>query len=234
MPTLAAGTLMGLGLISAAAILAWKRRQAQQFFAGGGQLPGAAPSKDWRGEVTSWQPAYPAAVAFPREVINPTRPGRAAYLVHQGRLVRGIDERRNPPHWGIDVSAPVGTPIYAAKDGVVIRNEPITGYGNTIVIQHDDGQSTLYAHLNRSMVRTDMRVHGGQLIGEVGRTAHGPNGAVPRTSTGEIATWPQQMGAHLHMEVHGSSPPTLTRNQRRLDPIVWLRNQGIEHYGRRS
>jgi len=228
MPTIALGATAALGLLTLGAIMAWKRRQAQQFFSGGGVLPEAGKTGQ---DTPGWQPTYDDP-GYSTEAINPALPGRAAHILPQGRFVRGLDMNRRTsagvvtPHWGIDIAAPIGMPVYAAKSGTVLRAEPISGYGNAVIIRHDDGdQSTLYGHLNTMSAQPGMAVHGGQVIGEVGRTSAGPDGVVP--------SWGQTMGAHLHMEVHPNTNPVLTRTSRRLDPVAWLRDEGIEQYGER-
>lgn len=210
--------------------MSWKRRQALLYEQRGGRLPG--PSKS---PASSWfSPLIPTASGAPHR----TQPGKAAHLVQSGRFVRGLQPNRtvtNPatgrveaaPHWGIDINAPIGTPVYAAKSGTVTRSRPITGYGNSVVIRHDTGgTSELHGHLHESVVREGQHVTGGALIGAVGRTSHGPDGVVP--------SWGRTMGAHLHWEIHPTAEPTLTRTARRLDPVAWLQQQGIEQYGRRA
>jgi len=223
---LGVGVIAVLGLATGAAVMAWKRAQARAFFAAGGTLP--EPSKT--GPTGGWRPTYGQSVAVATP--HPTLPGKSAYIVAAARLVRGLDPTRTvsgqpAPHWGIDLAAPIGAPVHAAKSGRVIRVEPISGYGNSVVIQHaDDGRSTLYAHLNRTMVREGQSVTGGDIIGEVGRTTAGPDGVVP--------SWGQRMASHLHMEVHPTPVPVLTRMARRLDPVRWLQNEGIAQFERRS
>ena len=86
-------------------------------------------------------------------------------------------------HTGIDLAAPQGTPIYAAKGGVVeIAGWSRAGYGYYVKINHGGGVETLYGHMSRIAVRTGQRVKQGSLIGYVGRTG--------------FAT-----GPHLHFEV---------------------------------
>lgn len=117
---------------------------------------------------------------------------------------------RTTPHWGVDISGDVGTPIYAAKAGTVVEARQRNGYGNQIQISHADGrQSTLYAHLSRMLVSEGQTVTAGQQIGEMGATI------IP----------PVPMGPHLHFEVHNSQRPNLAAS--RLDPEAWLRTQGI-------
>lgn len=86
-------------------------------------------------------------------------------------------------HRGIDLAAPLNTPIRAAKAGrVSISKDEATGYGKWIEIQHADGTKTRYAHLNARDVQVGSEVQAGQVIGKMGSTG---------TST----------GSHLHFEV---------------------------------
>ena len=85
-------------------------------------------------------------------------------------------------HTGIDIPAPGGTPILAAKSGVVTTSIKKGSYGNYVVISHSDGTSTLYAHMSKRAVKEGQTVKQGQTIGYVGTTG---------SSTGN----------HLHYEV---------------------------------
>jgi len=85
-------------------------------------------------------------------------------------------------HSGIDFTAPIGTPIYATGDGVVIAQGGERGYGNRIMINHGYGYVTKYAHMSRFKAKKGQRVKRGDLIGYVGNTG---------AST----------GPHLHYEV---------------------------------
>ena len=74
-------------------------------------------------------------------------------------------------HYGMDFSAPQGTPVYASGDGVVIRaDDASSGYGNHIRIDHGYGYITLYGHLSAYNVRAGQHVKRGDLIGKVGST----------------------------------------------------------------
>jgi murein DD-endopeptidase MepM/ murein hydrolase activator NlpD len=82
-------------------------------------------------------------------------------------------------HTGIDLSVPLGTPVFAAADGVVVLARPMAdttglmvGYGNYVVIQHDAGLKTLYGHLLTIGVKEGDIVHRGQLVGLVGSTGN--------------------------------------------------------------
>src|SRR3546814_7082646 len=75
-------------------------------------------------------------------------------------------------HKGVDYAAPTGTPIHATADGVVEFKGSQNGYGNTIILKHYGGYSTLYAHQSRfaAGLKKGDSVSQGQLIGYVGRS----------------------------------------------------------------
>jgi murein DD-endopeptidase MepM/ murein hydrolase activator NlpD len=99
------------------------------------------------------------------------------------------------PHEGIDVSAPMGTPIEAPAAGVVRSTGWEAGYGNTIEIDHGFGIVTRFAHTSRILVRQGQRVQRGERIALVGNSG--------------LAT-----GPHLHYEVHV--------NGRAVDPLRYV------------
>jgi murein DD-endopeptidase MepM/ murein hydrolase activator NlpD len=72
---------------------------------------------------------------------------------------------------GVNIAAPVGTPVRAAADGeVVYRGSELDGYGNLILIKHEDGFVTAYAHNDAMLVKKGDRVRQGQVIAKVGQT----------------------------------------------------------------
>lgn len=101
-----------------------------------------------------------------------------------GRLTSGYGDPRSNTgwHYGIDIVAPSGTPIIAAADGTVMTATSHYSYGNYIVIDHNDGLRTLYAHCSSLAVGAGAQVAAGDTIAYVG-------------STGDST------GAHLHFEV---------------------------------
>lgn len=106
------------------------------------------------------------------------------------RLTSGYGYRKHPVygnsrfHNGIDMAAPVGTPIYASEEGYVIFSGPARGYGNWIVIKHPNGLHTIYGHMYSSGLKVSQGeyVFRGQHIANVGNAG---------TST----------GAHLHFSL---------------------------------
>ena len=93
------------------------------------------------------------------------------------RMASGFGYRTDPftkarkKHWGMDFTAPRGTPVYATGDGTVSRADATaSGYGKHIRITHGYGYESLYAHLNKYNVRKGQKVKRGDLIGYVGST----------------------------------------------------------------
>ncbi|MBS1987259.1 M23 family metallopeptidase [Candidatus Dependentiae bacterium] len=106
-------------------------------------------------------------------------------------------------HWGVDMAARKGTPVSASAAGMVIearREKDSRGYGNTIVIAHNNKYRTRYAHLHTMKVQVGQQVDRGQLIGTVGDT-----GLV--RSRGKDAS-------HLHFEVYVFG--------KKVDPLAFL------------
>ena len=73
-------------------------------------------------------------------------------------------------HTGIDIKAPIGTPVVATSDGIIIKAEHGKSYGNYIIIKHDDEYETRYAHLSQLKVKSGERISKGSVIGLVGNT----------------------------------------------------------------
>jgi murein DD-endopeptidase MepM/ murein hydrolase activator NlpD len=99
------------------------------------------------------------------------------------------------PHEGIDVTAPMGTPIEAPAGGRVSDAGWESGYGNTVTIDHGFGTVTKFAHASKILVREGQRVSRGQRIALVGNSG--------------LAT-----GPHLHYEVHVNGRP--------VDPLRYV------------
>lgn len=88
----------------------------------------------------------------------------------QGPIMSGFGARDGRRHTGIDISAPAGTPIAAARDGVVTHAGVYYDYGITVMIDHGDGVSTVYGHVSILLVRTGQNVQAGDTIARVGCT----------------------------------------------------------------
>lgn len=95
-------------------------------------------------------------------------------------------------HTGLDIAAPQGTIIRAAGSGVVISTGWRGGYGNTVIIDHGGGISTLYGHCSRIIARDGQRVRVGDSIAAVGSTGY-------------------STGPHLHFEVRVNGTPVNPR-----------------------
>jgi murein DD-endopeptidase MepM/ murein hydrolase activator NlpD len=80
--------------------------------------------------------------------------------------------RVNSFHSGLDIAAPYGTPVGASRRGKVTQAGWMGGYGNAVVIEHDDGYRTLYGHMSVITVRQGAYVEAGRFIGRVGSTGH--------------------------------------------------------------
>jgi murein DD-endopeptidase MepM/ murein hydrolase activator NlpD len=89
----------------------------------------------------------------------------------------GFGPRGSAFHTGIDYPAPRGTPVTAARDGVVEAAGWLPGYGKVVVLRHEQGVTTLYAHLSRILVDAGRPLSRGTVVGLVGRTgdASGPH-----------------------------------------------------------
>ena len=119
-----------------------------------------------------------------------------------GNVVSGYGNRLHPIlgyyrlHAGIDYDGRTGDPVIASRSGIVILAEYNGGYGRTIVLQHSEGFTTLYAHLSSYSVAVGQAVEAGVKIGEMGSTG--------------LST-----GPHLHFEIRKDGTP--------VDPAPYLR-----------
>ena len=120
-----------------------------------------------------------------------------------GRVTSCYGSRWGTLHAGVDIAAPIGTPIYAPEGGVVLQAGPASGFGLAVAVQHGDGTITLYGHVNQMFVSAGQVVSAGQQIAEVGNRG-------------------QSTGPHLHFEVHTGG---LYVN--RGNPVPWLSARGI-------
>ncbi len=99
------------------------------------------------------------------------RPVSGAISSHFG------EKRHGYYHSGIDILAPYGTGIVAARDGIVVFSGYERGYGRMVIINHEDGCATVYAHNSSNLVEVGDRVSRGEVIAHVGKSgnATGPH-----------------------------------------------------------
>jgi len=94
--------------------------------------------------------------------------GRISGVYGSQRILNGEPRR---PHYGVDVAAPVGTPVVAPSDGVVRLAESDLYYtGGTIILDHGHGLSSAFLHMNDVEVKVGQAVRQGERIGTIGRT----------------------------------------------------------------
>ena len=132
--------------------------------------------------------------------------------------------RRRRWHYGLDLAQPTGEPIYAAFDGVVRISKLNRSYGNLVIIHHNNGLETYYAHMSKRHVNVGDHVKSGQIIGLCGNTG-------------------RSYGSHLHFEIrymgnamnpenvidcstHSLVSPTLTLTSSSFRKVAKASNKG--------
>lgn len=132
------------------------------------------------------------------------RPGEAFsfdWPLDSAKLSRGFLVGGRKSHWGVDLANKKGTGILAAERGVVIyTGKGFRGYGNLIVIEHNDEWATLYAHLSEIDVKEGQIVERGEEIAKMGNTG-------------------RSRGVHLHFE--------LRHNKQPVNPLAYLPEGGM-------
>jgi murein DD-endopeptidase MepM/ murein hydrolase activator NlpD len=128
-----------------------------------------------------------------------------------GQIVSRFGDRSDPLsgeggfHAGVDLTATMGTPVYAAADGIVSAAQFANRYGRAILIDHGHGMTTLYAHLSNFEIVPGEEIRRGQLIGHSG-------------ASGRVS------GPHLHFEVRqGGSPVNPARFLSRSTVLTQVR-----------
>ncbi|MDN5858007.1 MAG: M23 family metallopeptidase [Pseudonocardia sp.] len=117
-----------------------------------------------------------------------------------GRITSGFGGRWGSVHQGLDIAAPIGTPVRVPLDGTVISSGPVSGFGLWVRVQHADGTITVYGHINRSLVKVGQQVQAGDVIAETGNRG-------------------QSTGPHLHIGV--------MQNGHYINPRPWLDAHGV-------
>ncbi len=127
------------------------------------------------------------------------------YPLRVVRITSGFGLRKNPVtgtlkvHEGLDLAAPLGTPVYACREGIVSSTGYNEVYGNYIIISHEGGWTSLYGHLASITINLNSPVHSSTVIGTVGMTG-------------------QTTGPHLHFE--------LRQDGKARDPASFLPGKG--------
>lgn len=95
----------------------------------------------------------------------------------EGRISSLFGPRGKVNHDGIDIAAREGTPVFCAAPGIVLYSGVLRGYGRVVIVGHDYGLSSVYAHNREVFVKQGARVRRGGVIASVGRTGKvtGPN-----------------------------------------------------------
>jgi|GEM_PF-2659761 len=114
--------------------------------------------------------------------------------IKEGRISSSFGKRMNPftkklqQHKGVDVAAPIGTPVFAIADGTVLESEMHEAYGNLIKVRHDNNRESWYSQLNERNVEKGDKVSRGQTIATVGSSG-------------------RSTGPHLHFEFRIDGSP---------------------------
>ncbi|MEE0944043.1 MAG: peptidoglycan DD-metalloendopeptidase family protein [Clostridia bacterium] len=115
---------------------------------------------------------------------RPSGIGTGSFIMPaSGRFTSGYGHRWGRMHYGIDIAASVGTPVYASDDGIVICAEYKNSFGNLVKIDHGNGFETYYAHNSEILVNLNEPVKKGQIIARMGSTG-------------------RSTGPHCHFEIH--------------------------------
>jgi len=115
----------------------------------------------------------------------------------EGIFTSGYGQRWGRMHKGVDIAAPIGTPVVAADAGEVVFAGWMSGFGKLIKLRHSDDSLTLYAHNNRILVQPGEQVQQGERIAEMGNTG-------------------RSTGPHLHFELHPAD------KQQAVNPLTYL------------
>ncbi|MFC5057745.1 M23 family metallopeptidase [Saccharothrix xinjiangensis] len=118
-----------------------------------------------------------------------------------GQFSSSFGGRWGTMHYGIDIAGPIGTPILAAADGVVIEAGQASGFGLWVRVEHADGTVTVYGHVDTYSVQEGQRVRAGEQIARMGNRGF-------------------STGPHLHFEVWDA-------DSRKINPLQWLNSKGI-------
>lgn len=116
-----------------------------------------------------WSSADPFSKNFQAPLVGP--------ITSEYGLRRFFNKIPGNPHLGLDIAAPMDTPIKSSAEGIVVMAEDLFYTGKTVIIEHGLGVFTLYGHMNKIKVQKGRHVSSGSVIGLVGQTgrATGPH-----------------------------------------------------------
>ncbi|MFD4291772.1 M23 family metallopeptidase [Rhodococcus sp. NPDC058505] len=149
-------------------------------------IPGFATAKQWAQDQN-----FGSANPLPKRAVQPVN----------GVLTSDFGSRWGAHHGGLDIAAPIGTPVLAAEAGTVISAGEASGFGLWVRVMHADRTITVYGHINDYQVAVGQQVAAGQQIATVGNRG-------------------QSTGPHLHFEVWDPQG-------NKVDPGGWLRDNGV-------
>jgi len=137
--------------------------------------PTPPPRPDERPEPTPEMNARPEPTPEPTPATAPVEENgenKFIWPVQGGKVVRKFGDRRaGVVDHGLEIEAPAGTPVYAVEAGTVIMaSSRFKGYGNMVIVKHNNGFVSIYAFNQRLWVKKDQRVKRGQKIAEVGQS----------------------------------------------------------------
>ncbi|WP_431309307.1 M23 family metallopeptidase [Gordonia sesuvii] len=168
-------------------------------------LAATAPTKDMSGYSEQLAVGKAMAAEEDRREALARRPMFASPIpMGQYDFTSSFAMRWGSFHGGIDLAAPLGTPIHAVTDGVVIDAGPASGYGNWVQIRAEDGTVTMYGHMSSSgvLVQKGQHVTAGDVIALVGNEGF-------------------STGPHVHFEVWKNGTT-------KVDPTPWLAEHGVQ------
>lgn len=142
------------------------------------------------GQTNAAEAPSPSVASAPTTTPAAAKPNAPLrWPVAAPRLTSAFGTRWGKNHEGIDMAAPIGTPVFAAAAGdVIYAGDHVRGYGNMVVVKHSDNLVTVYAHNSLLLVHTGDRVTVGQEIARVGDTG-------------------RSTAPHLHFEVRRGEVP---------------------------
>jgi septal ring factor EnvC (AmiA/AmiB activator) len=145
------------------------------------------------------KPAQPAPAPAQRVQPAVSKPSPGGYIWPvKGQVVATFQSGWHQACHGLEIAAPEGTPVCAARAGTVLLAQAFPGYGNLILVDHGDGYATAYGYNRQMVVRAGQRVERGQVIGSVGRASQGAE-------------------SRLHFQVRRNALP--------IDPMQFLKNK---------